>query len=65
MLHLALPDQVIDVDFSDGLDINANPVWVTGRLRLAPGKSHLAPFGYVLEAETVTPANLPDAPKGG
>jgi len=59
-----LPDQVIAVDFPDGLDVSADPVWVTGVLRLKQSKTHLATTAYTLQAKTVTPANIPDVSGG-
>lgn len=60
-----LPDQIISVEFPDGLDINRDPVWVTGVLRVRTGKTHLAPFSYFLEATSVAPALIPDVPESG
>lgn len=59
-----LPDQVIAVDFPDGLDVSADPVWVTGVLRLQQSKTHLATTAYTLQARAVTPANIPDVSGG-
>lgn len=55
-----LPDQIIAVEFPDGLDINADPVWVSGILRVALGKSHLATSSYAMEATEIVPAVIPD-----
>ncbi|WP_164659092.1 DUF3299 domain-containing protein [Tropicibacter sp. Alg240-R139] len=60
-----LPDQIISVDFPEGLDINLDPVWVTGVLRVRPGETHLAPVSYFLEATSVAPALIPDVPESG
>lgn len=59
-----LPDQVIAVDFPDGLDVSADPVWVTGVLRLQQSKTHLATTAYTLQAIEVTTANVPDVSGG-
>jgi hypothetical protein len=55
-----LPDQVISVQFPDGLDVNADPVWVTGVLRRERAKTHLATAKYTLQATSVTQATIPE-----
>lgn len=55
-----LPDQVVFVDFPDGIDVTADPVWVTGVLRVERSSTHLATANYSLQAETITPATIPD-----
>ncbi|WP_420338162.1 DUF3299 domain-containing protein [Roseibium sp.] len=55
-----LPDQVISVRFPDGLDVNADPVWVTGVLRRERAKTHLATANYTLQATSVTQATIPE-----
>ncbi|WP_422040122.1 DUF3299 domain-containing protein [Roseibium sp.] len=59
-----LPDQVIAVEFPDGLDVTADPIWVTGVLRLQQSKTHLATTAYTLQAKTVTRATIPDVSGG-
>ncbi|WP_420411198.1 DUF3299 domain-containing protein [Roseibium sp.] len=59
-----LPDQVISVSFPDGLNVNADPVWVTGRLTVERGKTHLATARYALEAISVTQATIPEVAAG-
>lgn len=59
-----LPDQVIAVDFPDGMNVTADPVWVTGTLHLEPGKTHIVTTTYTLRATAVTPANIPDVDAG-
>lgn len=55
-----LPDQVIFVRFPDGLDVNRDPVWVTGVLHVEYAETHLAPAGYLIEATAVRPAFIPE-----
>lgn len=55
-----LPDQVISVTFPEGIDVTADPVWVTGKLKVERSKSHLATTSYTLQADTVTAATIPD-----
>lgn len=55
-----LPDQVILVRFEPGIDISADPVRVTGRMRLESTATHLADTAYVLNASRIAPAFLPD-----
>lgn len=55
-----LPDQVIRVSFTQGIDISFDPVWVTGTLRLVRTEDDNAPASYRLDAETVGPATLID-----
>ncbi len=59
-----LPDQIVSVEFPFGLDINADPVWVTGVLRVIEGETHLAKMSYSIEAISVAPAFHPDVPAG-
>lgn len=59
-----LPDQIIAVEFADGLDINADPVWITGVLRVRSNESHLAIASYTMEATKVEPAFHPDVSEG-
>lgn len=60
-----LPDQVVSVHFPKGTDINADPVWVTGRLQIELTENAMAPSRYVLRAEDVRPAFIPDVGEGG
>ncbi|CTQ52473.1 hypothetical protein LP7551_00991 [Roseibium album] len=55
-----LPDQVIAVEFSKGMNVTADPVWVTGVLRLVRSKTHIVTTAYTLEATAVVPATIPD-----
>lgn len=57
-----LPDQVIFVEFPEGIDINTDPVWVTGTLRAKSVQNHLAGANYALEAHKIAPAVIPDVP---
>ncbi|MEP4767266.1 MAG: DUF3299 domain-containing protein [Roseibium sp.] len=59
-----LPDQVISVSFPDGIDVTADPVWVTGTLKVQRSKTHLATTNYTLIATTVTEATIPDVDPG-
>lgn len=55
-----LPDQVIGVEFPDGIDVTFDPVWVTGVLRIQRSRNEIAPASYVLEASHIKPAAIPD-----
>ncbi|WP_170482529.1 DUF3299 domain-containing protein [Ruegeria arenilitoris] len=55
-----LPDQVISVKYPEGVDITADPVWVTGRIFIRQTQSELAPSIYWIEASEVIAANIPD-----
>jgi len=60
-----LPDQIISIEFPDGLDVGLDPIWITGILRVRASKNHLAPVSYSLEAIRVAPALIPDVPESG
>ncbi|MEM9633106.1 MAG: DUF3299 domain-containing protein [Pseudomonadota bacterium] len=55
-----LPDQVIAVEFPEGMNVTADPVWVTGELRLEHSKTHIVTTTYTLQATSVVQANIPD-----
>lgn len=59
-----LPDQVISVEFPAGVDVNADPVWVTGVLRVQRAGNEIAPAGYTLKATAVVSATIPDVEIG-
>jgi len=60
-----LPDQVILVEYLNGVNVTADPVWVTGTIRLKYGKTHLSATSYVLTGLFVEPAQIPDVSNGG
>jgi hypothetical protein len=60
-----LPDQVIVVDFPSGLNVTADPVWVTGVIRVKRSKTHLVTTTYKLDAISVVTATIPDVVTGG
>ncbi|MES0828042.1 DUF3299 domain-containing protein [Ruegeria sp. SCP11] len=55
-----LPDQVIAVEYPEGLDIDADPVWITGRLQIRPSGNDIAPSAYRINATKVATATIPD-----
>lgn len=55
-----LPDQVITVEYAEGIDITADPVWITGRLQIRPSGNEIAPSAYRIKAVNVTTATIPD-----
>lgn len=55
-----LPDQVIAVEFPEGMNVTADPVWVTGELHVEQGKTHIVTTTYTLQATSVVQANIPD-----
>lgn len=59
-----LPDQVISVDYPEGIDVTADPVWVTGELRVQLAGNDIAPAGYTLKAVAVVSATIPDVAQG-
>jgi hypothetical protein len=59
-----LPDQVISVEYPDGIDVTADPVWVTGELRVQHAKNDIAPASYTLKARAVVDAIIPDVTDG-
>ncbi|WP_170386911.1 DUF3299 domain-containing protein [Ruegeria atlantica] len=59
-----LPDQVISVEFPEGIDITADPVWVTGKIFIHPTQRELAPSIYRIEASEIVTATIPDVSAG-
>ncbi|WP_170469635.1 DUF3299 domain-containing protein [Ruegeria arenilitoris] len=55
-----LPDQVIAVEYPEGVDLTADPVWVTGELNFRQTQSELAPSIYWIDASEVISATIPD-----
>lgn len=55
-----LPDQVISVEYPEGVDISADPVWVTGEIFIRQSQSELAPSVYKIKASDVVTATIPD-----
>ncbi len=55
-----LPDQVISVKYPKGIDITADPVWVTGQIFIRQNQSELAPSIYRIEASDIVTATIPD-----
>ncbi|WP_217359333.1 DUF3299 domain-containing protein [Ruegeria arenilitoris] len=55
-----LPDQVISVEYPEGVDITADPVWVTGKLFIRQSQSELAPSIYRIKASEIVTATIPD-----
>ncbi|MGV6803800.1 MAG: DUF3299 domain-containing protein [Ruegeria sp.] len=55
-----LPDQVVSVEYPEGVDITADPVWVTGKIFIRQTQNELAPSVYRIKASDVVTATIPD-----
>lgn len=59
-----LPDQVIFVDYPEGVDVTADPVWVSGVLHVEHARNEIAGASYTLTATKVVGATIPDVAIG-
>ena len=59
------PNQLILVETDKGIDVNADPVFITGVIRASRTKTDLATAAYVMKAERIDQATRPDADTEG
>ncbi len=59
------PNQLILVESDIGIDVNADPIFVTGVIKAERTKTDLATASYVMKAQRIEQATKPDADTEG
>ena len=58
------PNQLILVEWPEGIDINFDPIFVTGVIQIKTTRTDIATAKYFIRAELIEPARIPDVSGG-